>query len=264
MLSLNIASFGQTVTMARLRIQSWWTPWAGKTGTRTTLIRSRWDWSLTPKNVSGSFFFVYIWQQTKTQKIDWLWVLFQISYFSFVQETLRFLSNKSLTKVSAIVWCVQPNIRQDATMQRQAQFIDQFSNKTIWDNVIIICEYNTWVDSTHFINSTNNNANFSFYCVSICNQTDPCYFNTCDLSSLSRLPFPLVTFQPHWKWVNKNGQATLKTIMLRHGSWDASRKLWGPGELKDVLKMIQIKYISAFVIHIPSINSNNRGWNIRK
>eukprot|EP00090_Calanus_glacialis_P001173 TRINITY_DN10814_c0_g1_i2.p1 TRINITY_DN10814_c0_g1~~TRINITY_DN10814_c0_g1_i2.p1 ORF type:complete len:420 (-),score=100.19 TRINITY_DN10814_c0_g1_i2:746-2005(-) len=56
------------------------------------------------------------------------------------QETLRFLSNKSLTRVSAIVWCVQPNIRQDATMQRQAQFIDQFAHKTIWDNVIIICK----------------------------------------------------------------------------------------------------------------------------
>ena len=67
--------------------------------------------------------------------------------------------------MSAIVWCVQPNIRQDTTMQRQAQFIDQFAHKTIWDNVIIICEYNTWVDSTHCINITNNNANFLFYWV---------------------------------------------------------------------------------------------------
>ena len=165
MLSLNIASFGQTLTTARLRIRYGWTPWAGKTGTRTTLIRSRWDWSLTPKNVSGSFFFVYISQQTKIQKIDRHCVLSHISYFSFVQQTLRFLSNKSLTRVSAIVWCVQPNIRQDANMQREAQFIDQFAHKTIWDNVIIICEYNTWVDSTHFINSTNNNANFPFYWV---------------------------------------------------------------------------------------------------
>ena len=196
MLSLNIASFGQTVTMARLRIRSGWTPWAGKTGTRTTLIRSRWDWSFTLKNVSGSFFFVYIWQQTKTQKIDWLWVLFQISYFSFVQETLRFLSNKSLTRVSAIVWCVQPNIRQDATMQRQAQFIDQFAHKTIWDNVIIICEYNMWADST---NGLHNNVNFPLYWVYLCNQKDPCYFSLLVLKlSLVHLSAPLKT----------NGQTT--------------------------------------------------------
>jgi len=56
------------------------------------------------------------------------------------QETLRFLSNKSLTQVAAIVWCVSPNIRQDATLQHQAQFIDQFGHKKIWDNVIIICK----------------------------------------------------------------------------------------------------------------------------
>eukprot|EP00092_Neocalanus_flemingeri_P032227 GFUD01035027.1.p1 GENE.GFUD01035027.1~~GFUD01035027.1.p1 ORF type:complete len:416 (+),score=121.31 GFUD01035027.1:334-1581(+) len=63
------------------------------------------------------------------------------------QETLRFLSNNSLTRVSAIIWCTSPNIRQDCTMQRQAQFIDQFAHRDIWDNVIIICKQS--VNPTH-------------------------------------------------------------------------------------------------------------------
>ena len=96
--------------------------------------------------------------------------------------------------MSAIVWCVQPNIRQDATMQRQAQFIDQFAHKTIWDNVIIICEYNMWADST---NSLHNNVNFPLYWVYLCNQKDPCYF------SLLVLKLPLFTYQPHWKQMAK-------------------------------------------------------------
>jgi len=36
------------------------------------------------------------------------------------QETLRFLNSHDLLKISAIVWCVAPNIRQDSTLQKQS------------------------------------------------------------------------------------------------------------------------------------------------
>jgi len=59
---------------------------------------------------------------------------------SFVQDTLSYLNNNDLLKISAIIWCVSPNIRQDATLQRQAEFINEFLPKTIWENVIVICK----------------------------------------------------------------------------------------------------------------------------
>ena len=54
------------------------------------------------------------------------------------QETLSFLNDHDLLTLAAIVWCVSPNIKQDATLQRQAEFIDQFDPGNIWNNVIII------------------------------------------------------------------------------------------------------------------------------
>jgi len=56
------------------------------------------------------------------------------------QETLRFLNSHDLLKISAIVWCVAPNIRQDSTLQKQAEFINDFLPKNIWENVIILCK----------------------------------------------------------------------------------------------------------------------------
>ena len=54
------------------------------------------------------------------------------------QDTLSFLNDHDLLTLAAIVWCVSPNIKQDATLQRQAAFIDQFDPGNIWNNVIII------------------------------------------------------------------------------------------------------------------------------
>ena len=96
-----------------------------------------------------------IFQVTGTEKQ----VSLQLKAF---QNTLKFLNNNGLLKISAIVWCVSPNLRhvrlghetgdklsinslQDDTLQKQAEFIDQFCPKSIWENVIIICEFSKYI-----------------------------------------------------------------------------------------------------------------------
>ena len=60
------------------------------------------------------------------------------------QGILRFLNRHNLTRVKAILWTVHPGtIRQDATLNKQAKLINLFADKDIWDNVIIICNFNS-------------------------------------------------------------------------------------------------------------------------
>jgi len=56
------------------------------------------------------------------------------------KEVLRYISDKRLLKVSAVVWTVLPQDRCDSRLQKQAAFIDQFRPGLIWDNVIIIAK----------------------------------------------------------------------------------------------------------------------------
>ena len=56
------------------------------------------------------------------------------------QSILQFLNRHNLTKLKAVLWTVHPGtIRQDATLNKQAKLINQFADRDIWNNVIIIC-----------------------------------------------------------------------------------------------------------------------------
>jgi len=54
------------------------------------------------------------------------------------RDLLKFLSSERLLKVKAIVWTVNSQERKDARLRRQADFINQFKDIEIWDNVIIV------------------------------------------------------------------------------------------------------------------------------
>jgi len=56
------------------------------------------------------------------------------------KEVLRFIQEKRLLKIKAIVWTILPQERKDARLQRQAEFINRFREEAIWDNVIIIAK----------------------------------------------------------------------------------------------------------------------------
>ena len=57
------------------------------------------------------------------------------------QDILQFLNRHNLTSVKAILWTVHPGtIRKDATLCKQAKFINAFAENKIWNNVIIICK----------------------------------------------------------------------------------------------------------------------------
>lgn len=57
------------------------------------------------------------------------------------QSILQFLNRHNLTKLKAVLWTVHPGtIRQDATLNKQAKLINEFADREIWNNVIIICE----------------------------------------------------------------------------------------------------------------------------
>ena len=51
-----------------------------------------------------------------------------------------FISNHNLHQVKAIVWNINPNIREDDLITRQAYLINLFKDEEIWKNVIIICK----------------------------------------------------------------------------------------------------------------------------
>ncbi|XP_040569415.1 uncharacterized protein [Lepeophtheirus salmonis] len=57
------------------------------------------------------------------------------------QDILKFINRYNIRLVRAIVWNVHPgSIRQDATLHKQAHLINQFADKRIWNNVVIICK----------------------------------------------------------------------------------------------------------------------------
>jgi len=57
------------------------------------------------------------------------------------QDILQFLNRHNLTSVKAILWTVHlGTIRKDATLCKQAKFINAFADKSIWNNVIIVCK----------------------------------------------------------------------------------------------------------------------------
>lgn len=53
-------------------------------------------------------------------------------------DTLRFLKSQGLTNIRAIIWTMNSSIRSLAELESQANFINQFDPKWIWDRVIII------------------------------------------------------------------------------------------------------------------------------
>ena len=53
---------------------------------------------------------------------------------------MRYLHRKDLLSLKAIIWNVSGAQRQTGTLTAQAEFIDSFAPKKIWDHVIIICK----------------------------------------------------------------------------------------------------------------------------
>ena len=56
------------------------------------------------------------------------------------QDTLRFMENNGINRIKAVIWNIIPNQRKDATMAKEAQFIDKLQPKEIWNRVIIVCK----------------------------------------------------------------------------------------------------------------------------
>jgi len=56
------------------------------------------------------------------------------------KEVLKFIQEKRLLKIKAIIWTILPQERKDARLQRQAEFINRFREEAIWENVIIIAK----------------------------------------------------------------------------------------------------------------------------
>ena len=57
------------------------------------------------------------------------------------KEMLQFLNRHKLLSVKAIIWTIRPDIKMTNTLNKLAQFIDAFSKRDIWNNVIIIGMY---------------------------------------------------------------------------------------------------------------------------
>ena len=51
-----------------------------------------------------------------------------------------FINDHNLHQVKAIIWNINPNIREDDLITRQAYLINLFKEDEIWKNVIIICK----------------------------------------------------------------------------------------------------------------------------
>ena len=56
------------------------------------------------------------------------------------QDAIRFIENNGISHIKAVIWNVIPNQRKDATVIKQAQFIDKLQPREIWDRVIIVCK----------------------------------------------------------------------------------------------------------------------------
>jgi len=56
------------------------------------------------------------------------------------KDILRFINKYDITKVSAIIWNIVPNVRRDALLMDQARMINMFKEKDIWNNVLIVAK----------------------------------------------------------------------------------------------------------------------------
>lgn len=56
------------------------------------------------------------------------------------KDILMFINDHNLHQVKAIIWNINPNIREDDLITRQAYLINLFKDEEIWKNVIIICK----------------------------------------------------------------------------------------------------------------------------
>jgi hypothetical protein len=65
------------------------------------------------------------------------------------REILAFIHHHQMAELLAVVWCVAPGVRTDASLRcdfpawpalarRQAEFIDKLKAGEIWDNVIVV------------------------------------------------------------------------------------------------------------------------------
>ena len=51
---------------------------------------------------------------------------------------LKFIDDNFLTRIKAVIWTVNPNVRHDALLASQAKLIDKFAPGIIWNKVIIV------------------------------------------------------------------------------------------------------------------------------
>ena len=56
------------------------------------------------------------------------------------KDILRFIDDNYMTSVKAIIWNINPNVRCDRLLTSQANLINKFSPKNVWNNVIIIAK----------------------------------------------------------------------------------------------------------------------------
>jgi len=54
------------------------------------------------------------------------------------QEILQFLQDQNISDVAAVIWTVNPEIREAGRLQEQAKLIDKFKEGAVWNNVIIV------------------------------------------------------------------------------------------------------------------------------
>ena len=67
------------------------------------------------------------------------------------KDILRFIDNNNIANLKAVIWTVNPNVRQDAQLNRQAALIDKFGSGgeggSVWDRVIIACKQSANVEA---------------------------------------------------------------------------------------------------------------------
>lgn len=54
------------------------------------------------------------------------------------REILSYIHQRKMAEVLAVIWCVTPQVRTDASLRRQAKFINRMKEGDIWNNVIIV------------------------------------------------------------------------------------------------------------------------------
>ncbi|XP_023333830.1 uncharacterized protein LOC111705491 isoform X2 [Eurytemora carolleeae] len=54
------------------------------------------------------------------------------------REILLYIHENNIASVLAVIWCVTPQVRTDASLRRQAEFINKLKEMDIWQNVIIV------------------------------------------------------------------------------------------------------------------------------